>query len=284
MALDRDLFLVANDEDCFLSMYRRRGDPSPAGTFDVRKFLDLKKSQEPDIEGLTRIGMVVYAVCSHSRDKDRDKQKERHQLFALEWRPPRLLPLGRPYTDLLEDLEESPRLGDLGLGKEARKQGLINIEGLAATPEGELLIGFRSPLEKGQALLVPLRNPRQVVAGAAPRFGEAFRIPLDSRGIRGIEGHQGDYLLAGEDSRGLPALWLWSATSPPRRVPAGLPPSFNPEAVVLFEDTGLSEVHLLSDDGNRAAGNEDCKDLSETSQRRFRRIVLELPSLSERVP
>jgi hypothetical protein len=33
--------------------------------------------------------------------------------------------------------------------------GGLNIEGLAATPDGQLLIGFRNPLSEGKALLLP---------------------------------------------------------------------------------------------------------------------------------
>ena len=270
VALDRDHFLVANDEDGVLRIYRREGGAGPVIRLDVRKFLDLRKKEEPDIEGLTRIGSVIYAIASHSRSSDGDKLKERRRFFALQWDPPRLEPLGRPHDDLLDAMQESTELDGIDLGRKAR----VNIEGLAATPRGEVLIGFRSPLIGDRALLVPLTNPREVVAGAHPRFAPARHVDLDGGGIRGIEGMNDTYVLASETPNGSPTLRFWTPGKLPGK-PLSLPPFLNPEAVVLFPDTGLSEIHLLSDDGNADfGGDEDCKDIDDPGKKRFMRFLV----------
>jgi hypothetical protein len=51
----------------------------------------------------------------------------------------------------------------------------LNIEGLAATPEKKLLIGFRNPIRSQRALLASLENPREVMQGKAARYGRNFR-------------------------------------------------------------------------------------------------------------
>ena len=64
----------------------------------------------------------------------------------------------------------------------------MNIEGLAATADGKLRIGFRNPRPGGEALVIPLLNPAPVVdSGAAPVFGELARLDLAGRGIRRME-------------------------------------------------------------------------------------------------
>ena len=66
----------------------------------------------------------------------------------------------------------------------AEAEGGFNIEGLASTPEGALLIGLRNPLRHGRALLVPLLNPDEVIEGGRARFGAPVELDLQQRGIR----------------------------------------------------------------------------------------------------
>ena len=100
-------------------------------------------------------------------------------------------PVGLPYTRLLDDLVQAPDLAkyDLeGASKKAPedKDGL-NIEALAATPQGTLMIGFRNPIPDGKALIVPLDNPQQVVAGERAKLGPPIELSLKGLGIRSIE-------------------------------------------------------------------------------------------------
>lgn len=77
--------------------------------------------------------------------------------------PPTVQPAGRIYTRLLNALLAADTLAPYRLATAAQRAaeapGGLNIEGLAATPEGTLLIGLRNPLRQGRALLVPLLNP-----------------------------------------------------------------------------------------------------------------------------
>ena len=278
VALDADHFLVANDEDSVLRVYSRHGSPRPLATVDFRKFLDLEKQNaESDIEGLARIDSTIYAIGSHSRSKDGKKRKERRRFFALRysWQDGeiRLNPHGQAYNKLAEDFAKNPIFREADFRRAERKDGL-NIEGLASTPQGGLLIGFRAPLLESEALLVPLLNPAEVIAGnAQPHFGPPKRVDLNGSGIRGMARQGNSYFLAAELENNLPQIFHWNGLARrPRQILISLPQSLNPEAILLFPDT--EEIHLLSDDGNAKTNGKDCNENKNPERKRFQRLVL----------
>jgi len=73
---------------------------------------------------------------------------------------PSLRPVERPYVNLLDDLGRDERYVDCGWDWlpcfPLKSPGGLNIEGLCATPDGQLLIGFRNPIPDGKALIAPL--------------------------------------------------------------------------------------------------------------------------------
>ncbi len=286
VALDEAHFLVGNDENSIVRVYARTGSPEPVLEINLRKFLDLKKKdQESDLEGMTRIGSQIYGIASHSRSKGGAKRKERRRLFALQLDGTgpdlRLTPIGSPYTKLIDALSDHPPFRPFGFEEAAKQPGDdkdgLNIEGLASTPDGGLLIGLRTPLHEGKTLLIPLKNPAQVIYGAPPQFGPAQTIRMGEMGIRGLERYGDSYLIATESTRGKksPQLftWRWNENAP-QRLFVALPKDLNPESVLLFPDTGLQEIHLLSDDGNEEVGSTPCNELDREDQQRFRRLVL----------
>jgi hypothetical protein len=286
VALDKDHFLVANDENSILRVYSRRGQTSPVAQFNFRKFLDLKKSNdESDLEGMTRIGTTIYVIASHSRSKEGDKRKGRRQLFALSYQLRRgeidLIPIGEPYTKLLKPLEDSQIIDGLDFEESARRSGDekegLNIEGLSSTPDGGLLIGFRAPIHQGRTILIKLENPDEVVFGEKPKFSQARQLLLGSMGVRGIERFEDTYLLTTESEQGktYPQLFQWNGSAQrPRRVFVSLPRKLNPESILIFPDTGLEEIHLLSDDGNEKVASNLCNEIKDETKQRFKRIVL----------
>ena len=88
----------------------------------------------------------------------------------------------------------------------------LNIEGLSATAEGHLLIGFRNPVPNGKALLVPLLNPNEAIDGQSPRFGDAIQLDLGGLGIRDIEWTgQAFFIIAGSFEGGHKSkLYRWN--------------------------------------------------------------------------
>jgi hypothetical protein len=124
-----------------------------------------------------------------------------------------------------------------------RKTDGLNIEGLAWDSAGQrLLLGLRSPVVDGHALIVALR-----VKDANGRFdrdnvelsaADLIKLPIDG-GIRSLayDGNTNDLLvLSANESDTSFALWRWQGTGAPRRAPLNAPAadaSAKPEGVAM---------------------------------------------------
>src|SRR4051794_30807206 len=179
VAVGADQFVVANDEDNVLRVYRTDQSGGPVASFPMDSFLDVEPEHpEADIEGAARIGDRIYWITSPGRNKDAKMRPNRRRLIATEVRETggriTLTGVGTPYKDLLKDLTKDSDLDAFRLDAAAEEapedEGGLNIEGLAATPRGHLLIGFRNPIRKGRALLIPLKNPDEVIRGRRARL------------------------------------------------------------------------------------------------------------------
>src|SRR5262249_36003120 len=144
------------------------------------------------------------------------------------------------------DLTTAPTLKPFNLLAASRlppkARGALNIEGLSATPDGKLLIGFRNPIPGGRALLVPLENPEEVLAGRVARFGQPIQLELNGLGIRDLGYWQGKYLIiAGSyTSGGKTRLYTWlGGDFAPKHLKDIDLKGLNPEAVILYPDKGF---------------------------------------------
>jgi hypothetical protein len=107
--------------------------------------------KESDLEGAAAVGQRIYWIASHGRNSKGKLRPDRQRFFATDIDPgaqPGVIPTGSPYRGLLDDLAAAPTLADLRLGDAAQlapeAPGGLNIEGLAAMPDGSLLIGLRT--------------------------------------------------------------------------------------------------------------------------------------------
>lgn len=282
VALDAAHFVVADDERNTLMVYRR-GEPEPVGRLDLARFLRTGDGQESDIEGAAVIGKRIYWISSHGRNSKGRKRDERQRLFATDivagTSPPALKPVGEPYTRLLKDLFDAPQLKKYHLKEAAglppEATGGLNIEGLAATPDGALLIGLRNPLSQGRALVVAIDNPAAAIEGQRARIGAVSELALDGRGIRSLERTGSGYLVVagptGDEGRF--ALYRWSGVA--GQAPALRPDvdfkTLRPEALFVLPDS--QDVQLLSDDGGVKTAGVECKALP-VAQRSFRSITV----------
>jgi hypothetical protein len=202
VAVGPTMFVVSNDEDNVLRVYQRNKSDNPVTTFDLTSFLNLDPEHlEADIEGATRIGNHIYWITSHGTNKAGKPRPSCRQLFATEVNiagdKVTITPVGTPYTNLVKDLAESPSLKEYKLGDAAKEPpeqvananrvAGLNIEGLTATPQGIPLIALRNPIPGGQALLIPLDNPKEVINGKPAMLGKPMLLSLDGRGVRSIE-------------------------------------------------------------------------------------------------
>lgn len=292
VTLDAQRFIVADDEHNVLSIYRV-GIPKRESTVDLAAYLDTTtadgKVKKSDIEGSARVKNRIYWIASHSRDKKGHPEESQLRFLATDLiahgsRMSVATPKTPPYRDLLKDLTADSRFSVIA-DAAAKKVGPedpdgLNVEGLAATPQGQLLIGFRNPRPGGMALLAPLQNPAEVIAGVAhARLGNPILLDLGKRGIRSIDWVQNRYIIVagpydngGSSGEGSDyALYSWSgqaSAKPKRWVDAPLA-TLGPEAMFQIPNTQL--IHVLSDDGDVCAR----LNLTDTEMS-FRGIVLDL--------
>jgi hypothetical protein len=286
---DTSFFAAASDEGCVLRVYDRTNPGAPVSETDASTFLELDDPDdvEIDVEGGAQLGDRTYWIGSHGRSRKGKERKNRQRLFAttIERTGGRVVlrPSGKPYKRLLSDLFNAPALAAFDLATAAEKapeaEGGFNIEGLAATPDGHLLIGFRNPIPGGKALIAELSNPVAVVDGSAARAQLTLggTLDLQGRGIRALEfvPQLGLYLvLAGAfNDEGNFRLYAWTGKpdAPARPLATDLG-GLNPEELILINSTDSHiELQLLSDDGT-----DECKSAAPTA-RSFRGLTVRVP-------
>jgi hypothetical protein len=254
MPLGSGKLAVADDEKEDLRGYSKDQPGSPK-KIEISGLPGL--SDTDDLEGGARIGDTLYWITSHSRTRRGRSTPERRRLFAVRINPEdfSVRPVGKPYTILLDDLQRDDRFARLKLGcaaeLPAEEPGALNIEGLAASPDGKLLIGFRNPIREGKALIVPLNNPGDVVEGRPAIFGDPVELDLGGLGIRSMEFWQARsayVILAGPSGAAGPfRIFSWSGTAgdKPLLMKEDLT-GLIPEALFIDGD----ELFILSDDGD----------------------------------
>ena len=304
LSMGPGLFVVGDNGEkppVTLRLYRsgQAGPPVGEGTIAARAVAPVNDGHpELDLEASARIGPLAYWLGSHGAAAGNGKagkgdgqvgepRPNRQRLFAttLGLRAGNdgktisltVEPVGRPYTTLIEELSSDPRYARFNLEAAAhlpaKVKGGLNIEGLAATPSGTLLIGFRNPLSEGKALLVPLTNPNAVMTGEKAVFGDPVLLDLGGLGVRSLERVNGNLLIVAgpaEGSKGKSspsALYRWSGQfeSPAvklRSFDAVSGGAFNAEALLVDGDS----LVVLSDDGNLERDGHACQDLPPAKQ------------------
>ena len=277
--LDNDLFLVADDEDNVLRIYSRSQQGLPIATYDFAQFLGLvKRKKEIDFEGSARIGDHIFFISSHGANAKGKVQPSRHRIFAVEvtaHERPQIRPVGF-YSRLVADLIRAPELSAFHFGRAAalppKSPDALNIEGLAGTPEGHLLVGFRNPVPGGKALILPILNPMDLLRDQSAKFGEPLQVNLSGMGIRSLTRYRDGYLIIGGSYSGDLAsrLFQWNGASTEATLitkGAGMPG--NPEGMAVLTNAGRDLLFALSDDGTTRIGDCECKKLKDSTLKVF---------------
>ena len=297
VAVGDDHIVVADDENNVLRCYETQGG-LPIKQWRMDAFLGVNGNYpEVDIEGATRVGQRVYWISSHGRNKDGKLRKNRYRFFATrvlgQGSSVDLIAEGVVCRDLARQFIKAPSLASLHLEKTlqldlgevkslAPKEEGLNIEGLAASPDGQTLyIGFRNPRPNQQALVVPLENPAAVIdSGQAAVLGEPLLWDLDQLGIRGLEyvPQAGCFYVVAGPHQGKPGarLYRWSGQrqDQPERIRSWQPfaDDVSPEALVVWPNK--AEILILSDDGCRRilveGGWAENKTLTDLQRKTFR--------------
>ena len=208
--IDATHFLDGNDEQQEMRLYARGATSTPLTTIDISAGIGLSASDEGDFEDAARIGDRIYVIGSHGRNKNGKLERSRYRFFAMDLSGAApAIALGVPgYTAMLLDQmlmaenwvkPDAAMLTALNASSNLTRAtdpalpplaGGTNIEGLAWLPDAarpdQLLIGFRSPLQEGKAIVVSLLNADAVIAGVTARFGEVTLLDLGGLSIRSM--------------------------------------------------------------------------------------------------
>lgn len=224
------------------------------------KSLDLATSII-DLEGITTDGVNFYVVGSQSKSKGADQAGlARFTFDASNQRTVGTQSASGLKKFLADNVAELQ-------GMENRKynDGGINVEGIAWDPRNKrLLLGLRSPVVDGQALVVPLKLRD---ANAAFSFDnlevegrKAIRLPLNGAGIRSIEydeARKAFFLItgAGPNSEKMDfKLWEWSGNEAPAlREMNTFDRRLKPEGITRFANGNRDFVFIVFDTSGYAA-------------------------------
>jgi Protein of unknown function (DUF3616) len=229
-----------------------------------------------DLEGLAsdKLGFI-YAITSHSRDEEGNEKKTRERLVRFRVK-------GDHVTDtaVVEDLKIALTKRHPVLAKAAEVQDVkggngLNIEALAITEDQrQMLIGFRSPLVDGRAIVCSLQNYQDVFdSDASPVIATVLEeLDLGGFGIRGLSYVPAisEYLIIGGPASKANepcGLWRWKGPGnrPQRVTIPSLKDFAHAEGVSAANIANKSYVVVVSDDGDRKARRDATYLLFDTS-------------------
>ena len=296
--IDATHFLDGNDEQQGMRLYTRGHSGGPLQTIDISAAIGLSTGDEADLEDAARSGNRIYVIGSHGRNKDGDLERARYRFFAMDvaGASPSLTLTVAGYTTKLLDqmlvaanwttpntaviatLTAASNLGTSTVVNLAPLAGGTNIEGLALAPTAsrpkQLLIGFRSPMQGANAIVVSLLNGDDVLAGSTTaKFGEATLLNLGGLGIRAMTWsplHGAVLLIAGpvDDAAGPFRLFKWSGSAADLPVIiqdiTNVPSSSAPESIITYPNT--RDVQILFDQGDHDISGDACKDVDSADQ------------------
>jgi hypothetical protein len=217
-----------------------------------------------DLEGITTDGDYFYIVGSQSKSKGADLAGlARFKFDAANQRV-----IG---TEAASGLKKflADNVAELhGLENTKYSDGGINVEGIAWDPQNKrLLLGLRSPVVEGHALVVPLkvRDPKAAFsfANLEVEGRKAIRLPLGGAGIRSIEfdeSRRAFYLIAGAGPNPEKMdfkTWEWSGNdvTPALRELETFDRRLKPEGVTRFSNGAREFIFIVFDTSGYAATN-----------------------------
>ena len=206
-----------------------------------------------DLEGITSDGSRFYIVGSQSKSKGGDLTGLVRFNFHADGQRVEAVESVAGLKKFLADNVAELR----GLANTSYKDGGINVEGIAWDAKGgRLLLGLRSPVVDGQALVVPLKlqDPQGPFSqdNLKVEGAKAIRLPLAGSGIRSIEYDErrnAFVVITGAAANNEKAdfkLWEWNgeSSSPTLRETETFDRKLKPEGVTRFS-TGKRDFTFI---------------------------------------
>jgi hypothetical protein len=311
--LEQGTVAVAPEEHLYESIVR--AITTPAKPSEAQATEERPKEEKPDWEFATDFEDValskdgdLFLITSHSQSKSGKRKEKRMRLIRLKVDPATGKPdpateveiglVGRLPDSLKGALELKP--GSMDEKGEIYTPG-FNIEGLACTTDGDLLVGLRSPVDKEhRAIVLRIKGAgtdsptvtEEALLALNPKLSDDAKAKGLARGIRGMcfDAIAGGYwliagLAADHDPEAFPdkplpknewSLWFWNGKDKlteytPAELQLGddMP---NPEAICAIPKAGDKPHRLLliSDDDKKPEG-------AKNGESRFAIIPVPLP-------
>lgn len=259
-------FLVAEDEKEFpFALVTMHADGSASGV--PLRMADEEEGGPGKLADLEALSIDaagrLYAITSHSRNSKGEEKKSREKLLRFRIEGDRMVA-----SAVVKDLKVAlaaahPVLAQAAAIPDVKNDGGLNIEALEMSPDGRLLIGFRSPLLGGRAIVASLDDPAAAFDGTPRISPDLVTLDLGGHGLRAlswIPALSGYLLVSGPVAKEQVQfrLWFWSgrAGDPPRPASvAGLPGFEHAEGICPACVGGVRKLMVVSDDGNREAGS-----------------------------
>ena len=168
------------------------------------------KKEIEDIEAMTSNENTVYAITSHSLSRSRKVRASREKVMMFRYEDGAILDF-HSYGDLKADLyKEFSGFFETSVFSPSE----INIEGLSfESINNTLLIGFRSPVVDGKAIIVAIENPKEIfLEGKKPIFSKPVHLNLNGKGIRDLtydSKKDGFWIIAGSSNNRDSKFQLW---------------------------------------------------------------------------
>lgn len=215
-----------------------------------------------DLEGITTDGEYFYVVGSQSKSKGADLAGLARFKFDAANQRVHGTEAAAGLKKFLADNVAELR----GLENTKYNDGGINVEGIAWDPQNKrLLLGLRSPVVEGHALIVPLkvRDPKGAFSfdNLEVEGRKAIRLSLGGAGIRSIEydeSRKAFYMIAGAGPNSEKMdfkTWEWSGNgaAPTLRELETFDRRLKPEGITRFANGAKDFIFIVFDTSGYAA-------------------------------
>ncbi len=220
-----------------------------------KKFKKEFKKKIEDLEALASDQNIIYAITSHSLNRSHEQKSSREKLLMIKYKDGSFEKM-HSYKHLKQDLIKfNPELFDntiLGFNP-------LNIEGLAFdTKENSLVLGLRAPTLNSKALLIKIRNPKELFLNQPkqPYFEEIIPLELNGLGIRALVYDQekdGYWIIAGDSGQRTSKFSLYFYTKSINKLEKKNH-NFNlgnSEGITIIESQGKRFLFCVEDNGEK---------------------------------